>query len=183
MTGDRSSLTRRLRLLGNQVMLLAGEIAHDGRATAAAREPAAIQVDSDLWLIAAEDLYRERRQRSEFFPDDLFGEPAWDMLLDLYIAEKKNERISVTSACLGGAVPCATGIRWLRMLEQLGLVEREHDRADGRRKFVRLSSMGYARMTAYIAAQRSDWLGDDVLKPAERPADRGANCQPARFAA
>lgn len=183
MNAENTSLTRRLRLLGNQVMLLAGELSSGADQTDAGRGSSQVEEDSDLWLLAAQDLYRERRRRSEFFPDDLFGEPAWDTLLDLYIAEKKNERVCVTSACLGAQVPCATGLRWLRQLEQQGLVEREADKADGRRKFVRISERGYRMMTAYIATHRRDWLRDDVTRPLVRSARRSLAAQPSSLLA
>jgi DNA-binding MarR family transcriptional regulator len=170
VTADTASLTRRLRLLGNQMMLLAADVANCHRDDAGPASASAAQVydDSDLWLVAAEDMYRERRRRSEFLPQELFGEPAWDILLDLYIAEKKNERVSVTSACIGSQVPCTTGLRWLQVLEELGLVERERDERDGRRWFVRITDGGYARMTRCMAALRDDWRQDDILAVTER---------------
>ena len=41
--------------------------------------------------------------------DELFGEPAWDILLDLYIANVENKPVSVSSACIGSAAPPTTG--------------------------------------------------------------------------
>ena len=55
-----------------------------------------------------------------------------------------------TSACIGANVPPTTALRWLRILEARGLVEREEDNRDGRRTFVRLSARGLAAM--------DDWL-------------------------
>jgi DNA-binding MarR family transcriptional regulator len=72
------------------------------------------------------------------------------MLLDLYIAEKKNKRVSVTAACIGANCPGTTALRWLQQLAERGLVLREADPKDARRSFVRLSEQGYARMTDYL---------------------------------
>lgn len=102
-------------------------------------------------LACARYLYRLRRLRNRVFEDpDLFGEPAWDMLLDLYIAANEGKRVSVTSACIGAAVPTTTALRWIGILEQRGLLRREADTLDGRRIFVRLTEHGCALMEQFF---------------------------------
>ena len=51
---------------------------------------------------------RARRLRSRFFPDDLFADPAWDMLLDLLQAEIAQLRVPVSSLCIAASVPATT---------------------------------------------------------------------------
>ena len=97
------------------------------------------------------DLYSNRRRRAELFGPDLFGEPAWDILLDLFIAAETGKRISVRSACIGAAVPLTTALRWLVMLETRGLILRHSDETDGRRSYVCLSQAGRALMDRYLA--------------------------------
>lgn len=157
MTAETAFLTRQLRLLGNQLMVLASKTSLNEAAPGDRSVFKQLEHDSDLWLLAAKDLYKERLARRRYFSANLFGEPAWDILLDLYIAEKENRVTSVTSACLGAQVPQTTAIRWIRMLEQEGLVLRDQDRHDGRRRLLRISEKGYARMTGYIAENRKDW--------------------------
>jgi predicted transcriptional regulator len=98
------------------------------------------------------DLYGNRRRRVKLFGPDLFGEPAWDILLDLFIATETGKQISVTSACIGAAVPLTTALRWLSMLEARGLIVRESDDKDARRSYVRLSDMGRELMDQYLSA-------------------------------
>ncbi|MCX9148142.1 hypothetical protein [Erythrobacter sp. WG] len=44
----------------------------------------------------------DRRARNNYFTDpDMFGEPAWDILLDLYIHQFQNDEVSVKAACVG----------------------------------------------------------------------------------
>ena len=88
----------------------------------------------------ARSLHRLRRRRELYFDAELFSEPAWDFLLDLYVATFENRPTAVTGACKGAAVPTTTALRWLALLESRGLVERESDRRDARRNQVRLSS-------------------------------------------
>lgn len=102
--------------------------------------------------VAAREIYAARRRRHKFLPADLFGEPTWDILLDLYVAARENRRVPTTSACIGAHVPPTTALRWLRILEARGMVEREDDGKDGRRTFVRLTLVGLAAMDATLAA-------------------------------
>lgn len=99
----------------------------------------------------ARQLYADRRRRQLAFTNpDIFGEPAWDILLDLYVAHAEGRSISVSSACIGSAAPPTTGLRWLGVLQYEGLVLREHDPQDQRRILVRLSPDGLNRMQDYL---------------------------------
>lgn len=99
--------------------------------------------------------YRDRRRRAQLFGDDtLFGEPAWDILLDLFIAAIRQKRVAVTSACIGAAVPTTTALRWLKILEEKGLIVREEDAEDARRTFLRLSPVAYQLMVEYFTPDR-----------------------------
>lgn len=149
-------------------MALAGELANEdlsrGGVGGSDGEHISFKNDSNLWLMLAREFYRERRRRTEFFSPDLFGEPAWDMLLDLYISAKENNEVSTTSACIGSDVPQTTALRWLQMLVDHGLVERREDSRDLRRTVVRISDLGYARMTEFFASNRMIFFRDDVLR-------------------
>lgn len=101
-------------------------------------------------LALAREIYAGRRRRARFLASDLFGEPTWDILLDLYIAARENRRVPTTSACIGAHVPPTTALRWLRILEARGIVEREEDGRDGRRTFVHLSARGLSSMDEYL---------------------------------
>ncbi|MGB3711207.1 MAG: MarR family transcriptional regulator [Erythrobacter sp.] len=97
--------------------------------------------------------YERRRNRNSIFGrPDLFGEPAWDILLDLYVAFVRDKPVSVSSACIGSAAPPTTGLRWLGVLCEEGFTLREHDPNDLRRVLVRLTERGIAAMDAYFAA-------------------------------
>ena len=71
---------------------------------------------------------------------NLFGEPAWDILLDLYVAEVENKRISVSSVCIGTGGPPTTALRYINALVDLGLVARQSAVSDGRRVFLQLTA-------------------------------------------
>jgi len=102
--------------------------------------------------------YAKRRKRSAIFGDpELFGEPAWDILLDLYIAQAEEKPVSVSSACIGSASPPTTGLRWLGVLAEQGLIEREHDPEDQRRVLVHLTEKGLGAMDEYFSSSASTY--------------------------
>jgi hypothetical protein len=104
-------------------------------------------------LALAHRAYALRRKRAAIFGNpDLFGEPAWDILLDLFIAHAEGKPVSVSSACIGSAAPATTGLRWLGVLADEGLVVRENDPGDQRRVNVRLTSAGVAAMERFFEA-------------------------------
>lgn len=80
-----------------------------------------------------------RRSRAKFLDGKLFADPAWDILLELYAAELGQRRVSVSSLCLGAAVPATTALRWITALERKGMIQRTNDPMDGRRVFVSMS--------------------------------------------
>jgi DNA-binding MarR family transcriptional regulator len=95
-------------------------------------------------------LLKLRRNRDRFFADDLFADPAWDILLELYAATLGQLRVSVTSLCHAAAVPATTALRWINQLEDRGLIARRDDPMDGRRHFLMLSNEGLDAMHGYF---------------------------------
>ena len=72
-------------------------------------------------------------------PDVEFGEPCWDILLDLYLAHSRQRRISISSVCIAAAVPTTTALRHIHTMLRRGQLLREPDEADGRRAFITLA--------------------------------------------
>ena len=82
---------------------------------------------------------RARRLRARYFDEELFADPAWDMLLDLLQAEIAQHRVPVSSLCIAAAVPATTALRWIKSMTDAGLFKRRADPHDGRRVFVELA--------------------------------------------
>ena len=98
------------------------------------------------------DLIRARRMRGRFLPEDLFADPAWDMLLGLLRAELLQHRVAVSSLCSSAAVPATTALRWLNTLIERRLCVRRADPHDGRRVFVELTPEASMSLRRYFAA-------------------------------
>ena len=99
-----------------------------------------------------------RADRDAIFQSGLFNDPAWEMMLDLAVAEASQRTISVTSLCIGSGAPTTTALRRIDDLEAAGLLERVPDACDRRRILVRLTDLGRERMEAFVRRQ-ADRLG------------------------
>ncbi|MBN8831333.1 MAG: hypothetical protein J0G94_12100 [Sphingomonadales bacterium] len=80
----------------------------------------------------AKNQYASRRHRERFFEKKIFGEPAWDMLLELYASEMNDEKISTSNLILSSSSPSSTALRWIKHLEDAGLVTKKSSPLDGR---------------------------------------------------
>jgi DNA-binding MarR family transcriptional regulator len=94
---------------------------------------------------------RARRLRARYFHEELFADPAWDMLLDLLQAEIAQLRVPVSSLCIAAAVPATTALRWLKTMVSQGLFHRRADPHDGRRVFVELAPEASQALRRYFA--------------------------------
>lgn len=97
------------------------------------------------WLIGA------RRARAEYLPEDLFSDPAWDILLELLRAEIAHHRACVTDLCRASRAPATTAVRYLRALAQRGMITRRADPHDGRRVYVELAPDVSEALRQYFA--------------------------------
>jgi hypothetical protein len=96
----------------------------------------------------ARRLFRDRKLREHFFEPQLFQDPSWDILLDLFASAAEGQRVSVGSACLAGA-PATTGLRHLQHLEQIGYVRRTPG-SDRRKVYVELTELAERTMHEYL---------------------------------
>jgi DNA-binding MarR family transcriptional regulator len=103
-------------------------------------------------LTSAKRLLRERRLRERMFEGTEFGEPAWDILLNLYIAHHEGKLVSVSSLCAAAVVPATTALRWISTMEAQGHLRRHRDPIHKRRMFMSLSEEALSAMDRYLAA-------------------------------
>lgn len=101
-------------------------------------------------LAVAKWLYWSRGLRPTTLAANMFGEPSWDLLLDLYIRDKTGARSSVTSACIGSRVPHTTALRHIAALSKAGWIARIPDEGDRRRFWLALSPMALKKLDAHF---------------------------------
>ena len=145
-------LARALRSRGQELIRMGQDMMRraasaDGGSTSACVD--ALGDDCEI-LVLAKAAHDDRRSRTTLFRSDLFGEPGWDMLLDLFIQERVGRRISVTGACIGSGAATTTALRYLNLLIEDGLVQREGDPTDGRRSWLKLTPQAAEMMTEYL---------------------------------
>jgi hypothetical protein len=99
-------------------------------------------------------MIRLRRLRDQYFPADMFADPAWDILLDLLAAKLERRMVAVSSLCIAASVPATTALRWIRTMTEHGLLDRKADPMDGRRVFIELSDSTAGAMTKYMVAAK-----------------------------
>ncbi len=139
---DSKSRSATLQRLSDDVCRIATRLA-EFSAGSSEVEPAAPFLDQgkepNVSLSTVRQVIRARQIRAKYFAEDLFSDPAWDMLLDLLRAEIVRQRVSVSSLCVAAAVPPTTALRWINTLTSAGLFVRRPDPRDGRRVFIELS--------------------------------------------
>lgn len=110
----------------------------------------AIAEDAALEAIA-QRLQASQRRRGLHFDAALFRDPAWDIMLDLFIAQCRGKRSTMDHACEMPGVPHATAIRIVEYLAKIGLVECHRDPADPDRTHLALSAEGNSGMRGFLA--------------------------------
>lgn len=99
----------------------------------------------------ARKIHASRRRRFKIFGKSMFGEPAWDMLIILYMNEAMGPRLPISRLGDMADTPPTTALRWIEYLEQQGLVRREPHPTDRRSVFVELTEKGRSAMEHYLA--------------------------------
>jgi DNA-binding MarR family transcriptional regulator len=152
VASDRNA--ERLRQLSDEVSRIASTLARLSAGPGAPQRPVEKSPVAEAPEVSAETIravIRARRLRARYFPDELFADPAWDMLLDLLQAEIAQLRVPVSSLCIAASVPATTALRWLKTLVQQGIFVRRADPHDGRRVFVELAPDTSNALRRYFA--------------------------------
>lgn len=89
-----------------------------------------------------------RRSRAALFPNELFDEPAWDIMLQLYCGAGRDEVTTTNALGLLTSAPLSTIERWVEYLAERDLVEHDDNLSMDSR--IRLSEIGLSRLDAYF---------------------------------
>lgn len=143
----------RLRHLSEEVSRIASTLARLSAGPGVPPSALNPAPDGDIPAVSADTVrgvIRARRLRARYFSEELFADPAWDMLLDLLQAEIAQLRVPVSSLCIAAAVPATTALRWLKTMVSQGLFIRRADPHDGRRVFVELAPEASQALRRYF---------------------------------
>lgn len=103
----------------------------------------------DALFSKASEMISLRQLRRKYFEDEIFGEPAWDILLILYL----NDQIplSITQVTKRVFYPPTTVLRWLDYLLRNDFVRRESHPHNNRMRMVELTDHGRRRLESYLS--------------------------------
>ena len=116
-------------------------------ATGRADNPVTARDQARAW---ADRLYAERRRRDALFPDGLFGEPAWDLLLAMFTAREKGQAMILCRAYKAAGVSDTTGRRLLDRMEEEGLITRRRAPRSRKMRIVELTDLAVERLIDYL---------------------------------
>jgi len=95
--------------------------------------------------------YVARRARERFVSGAMLGEPAWDMLLGLYLTDG-GQRQTITTLTEHSGVPPTTALRWIEYLAAQGLAIRRPHVTDGRASQIEITDKGREALDNYFSA-------------------------------
>ena len=130
---------------------------------AAARppEPAPAQgLTRDQLVDRAREQIAHRKRRTEHFPKGIFGEPAWDMLLVLYVSDGFAPE-TIRDLREQAGLTHSTAFRWLDYLESQQLITRKSHLADKRSAYVELTERAREKLDQYFSGY---FHGDPIIR-------------------
>lgn len=68
-----------------------------------------------------------RHARADVLPDHLFGEPAWNLLLELFVADARGQRLTGRDVSARSKIPLTVLSRWLIHLTRIGFIVGDGD--------------------------------------------------------
>lgn len=86
------------------------------------------------------DLIEITKRRSRLVSAaNLFADPAWFILLDLFVRQHQGLKTSVSSACHASFSPVTTALRHIAILTERNIIQRQYDPVDHRRVYLELT--------------------------------------------
>ena len=101
-------------------------------------------------LRRAKSILKLRAQRDTYFDADLFGEPIWDMLLDLFVAHMEGTTITTTSLCIASRVPQTTALRYISVMQEKRLIVSRKNEDDARMRILELTPQALGALNQYF---------------------------------
>jgi DNA-binding response OmpR family regulator len=101
-------------------------------------------------ILTLKSMLEFRDVRSEFLPQEIFGDPAWFMLLELALIDRSGKRTSVSGLCMTAKVSQTTALRRVQDMVEAGLIVRRNDPADRRRSYISLSPDARERLDTLL---------------------------------
>lgn len=112
-------------------------------------------IDRSVLCDFIRDQLRKESKRRGIGGGALFGDPTWEMLLDLLLAKIEGRTVSVSSACIASGAPMSTALRLVRRLVTEDVLCRIPDEKDKRRHFLIINPKFEQPLIDYLSDQIS----------------------------
>ena len=151
-----SIVTRYLRSDGsiiwvNNHVSLASTQHGDAQIVATVRQIEAPNRYSEKRLLQlAERILSVRSARTKIFGGGVFGEPDYEIMLDLFVNESRGRKVSISSACVASGVPPTTALRHITAMIERGWIERTSDPHDRRSANLMLTLESLVKVRQYL---------------------------------
>ena len=109
-------------------------------------------------MMALKKLLEFRETRASHLPQEMFGDPAWLMLVELAFIERQGKLVSVSGLSINSRVSQTTALRRIQEMVDTGLIFRSVDPDDGRRSYLTVAG---------DANKRLDQVLDQVIAMAQ----------------
>jgi DNA-binding MarR family transcriptional regulator len=109
----------------------------------------------------ARSIVISRRKLSDRLDPALFANPGMDILLFLFAEGINGATVTTNACCAAAGVPRTTALRWIKLLQERGLVEGSDDASDRRVTMLGLTPAGRKALR--------EWLADIVALPLAKP--------------
>lgn len=139
-----------LRSAGEAVAEPATELRRTLREPEPEPSPAEALPPAEL-LAEARRVSASRRIRDRVFGRDLFPNPGWNILIELFIAGEEGRNVTIKSACVAAGVPQSTALRHIAHLIEVRLATRAQHPSDARSAYLKLTDRGRAKMVSVIS--------------------------------
>lgn len=100
-----------------------------------------------------------RARRSAIAGEHLLSDPAWDILLDLFVGHVRGKNVTITNACIASRRPSTTSLRYIDRLLKEGLLFRERDTRDHRKVHLRMTDRAFHAVAEWIGALQDQLAG------------------------
>lgn len=123
--------------------------------------PADIQLSDECRRIQiAQRIASVRKLRAGEFSSKLYGEPGWELLLEIYIREESDGAAWLEDLQQAVGVPLSVASRWLKVLQSEGLICSERRLAGDAKESFELTPRGRQKFERYL-----DLIKDHVTHP------------------
>lgn len=142
VSAEIAAIKNAMALATEKVNTLSALITVSDKPVFADNMTASDEMDSAGLIDRAEMMLRWSRLKASMLNmgAGLFADSCWNMCLDIYICDLKDEKITVSSIAHSSGIPMTTAMRYINVMAEEGLLEKSPNPSDNRMIFISTST-------------------------------------------